>query len=887
MVEPSPSLRNNPSPTPSLPHSALPHSQRFSASSTTSANTFSSLPNFSSLPSRPSNDRLHSSYRTGSLRHPAPSAHSSRPPLSYGNGNSVSAAHHHHHPARDLPPWLEAVHDEMQPTSRSQLTSYTTQGTLFTTSGTARSSVATRTSSVSESFIINGYARTSIPDEGLSIEDVMGMYANGFTDDTDEEDEAYSSTDAHVRASGSTGDVFPDVGVKFNDPWQFPPAKFEDDETDAGAFEASDVIGVIPEMGETEEEEEEGRQGRAEQAMETAVDSVVSGLADFGYPIDQSEPLPEQSDAPGSPLDATAVDPEQSLSEADEKRDSTNSSSEKLRSLSIVTTGRDRQLPQADDGVDSSAQSIETKVSSPGANDSTQASSTPPSSAAPSPHLPEEPPEEPGCRDRYGFRKENAYITREKYDAWNATYTEYLSRRRKKWTQYLKDSSLMTENPNRFPPRNNKTKRFVRKGIPPDWRGAAWFYYAGGPAILAKHSGEYEQMVKRAGLNSRGPGFIPGAETELKRLVMDDIEKDLHRTFPDNCKFKPPRYVDGYEPPSPIGNNRGSVSSPLSPNQPGPFDAPPPPEPETEPESISSLRRVLYAFALYNPRIGYCQSLNFLAGLLLLFVDTEEHAFWLLNVITTIYLPGTHETSLEGSKVDLGVFMAALKESLPQVWRQIGGDEAEGAAKPSRRMRGRRVKDVTSAMSTPKGGDGGNALAPNDPNRLPAITLCMTAWFMSCFIGTLPIETVLRVWDIFFYEGSRTLFRVALAIFKAGEAEIKAVVDPMEMFGVVQALPRRLLDCNTLLDGCYRWRNGIGHMSQESVDERREERRNGIRRWMADQDSAKDVTSPPPDPARVGTPAGLDLAPSLTDSEGDFRRGGTLFGRRRDRENKA
>jgi hypothetical protein len=76
--------------------------------------------------------------------------------------------------------------------------------------------------------------------------------------------------------------------------------------------------------------------------------------------------------------------------------------------------------------------------------------------------------------------------------------------------------------------------------------------------------------------------------------------------------------------------------------------SPGPPNVEGETSIITSLRRVLHAFAVYNPRIGYCQSLNFLAGLLLLFVDTEEQCFWLLNVITRIYLPGTHE---EGKSV--------------------------------------------------------------------------------------------------------------------------------------------------------------------------------------------------------------------------------------------
>ena len=488
----------------------------------------------------------------------------------------------------------------------------------------------------------------------------------------------------------------------------------------------------------------------------------------------------------------------------------------------------------------------------------------------PTANMPTEPPEEPGSRDRYGFRKANSNVTRAEYDAWDAQYSEYLARRRRKWIAFLKDNSLMTDRPNRFPPKSTKTKRFIRKGIPPDWRGAAWFYYAGGPALLSKHRGVYDDLVRRAGLNPKGPGKLEGARGEVKPLICEDIEKDLHRTFPDNIRFKPP------QPTTPGGDSQAAGGHIPGVTQPA--------ERANEPEIISSLRRVLHAFALYNPRIGYCQSLNFLAGLLLLFVETEEQAFWLLNVITRVYLPGTHEMSLEGSKVDLGVLMGTLKDSLPNVWKQIGGDELEMNTSKRHRL-GNRVRH------------GGKNLSISDPNRLPAITLCMTAWFMSCFIGTLPIETVLRVWDVFFYEGSRTLFRIALTIFKLGENEIRAVQDPMEMFGVVQAFPRRLIDCNMLMDACYKRRNGIGHLTQEAVEEKRAERRENIQKWRALQEAASETVAAPGASQRLHTavqhsathPASRSQAGGLDQAaDADRRGGGTLFGRRghhgRDRE---
>ena len=438
-----------------------------------------------------------------------------------------------------------------------------------------------------------------------------------------------------------------------------------------------------------------------------------------------------------------------------------------------------------------------------------------------------EEPEVPGSRDRYGFKKENQYINRKQYDAWDAGYSEYLARRKKKWVGYLKESALMTDKPNRFPAPNPKTKKFVRKGIPPEWRGAAWFYYAGGPAILAKHGGLYGKLLRQ----------------KARREDVDAIERDLHRTFPDNHEFKPPR---GWKIKD-DGTDSQSTSSEKS-------DAKAP-KPDDEPPIISSLRRVLFAFSIYNPNIGYCQSLNFLAGLLLLFVDTEEQCFWLLNVITHIYLPGTHEISLEGSRVDLGVLMTEIRDSMPGVWDKIGG-ELEGGG--GTRFRASRSLRKANPLSRRKQDE-------VSTERLPPITLCMTAWFMSCFIGTLPIETTLRVWDIFFYEGSKTLFRVALAIFKLGESEIKAVRDPMEMFGVVQAIPRRMIDANAVIEASFKRRSGFGHLSQGAIDERRQERRD-----LASQEKHKHAS------AAAGPTSG-----SLTEAESDVRRRGTLFGRRK------
>ncbi|PWY92050.1 GTPase activating protein [Aspergillus heteromorphus CBS 117.55] len=381
------------------------------------------------------------------------------------------------------------------------------------------------------------------------------------------------------------------------------------------------------------------------------------------------------------------------------------------------------------------------------------------------------PPLLPGTstRDCYGFRKATHHVTLEQYEAWHRTYVGFAATRRTKWVELLRENRLPVTDPSSFPPKSNKIKKLVRKGIPPEYRGAAWFFYAGGYEHLNRNPGLYEQLVQQSMMSPTNDD-------------KEHIERDLHRTFPDNIHFKP-------ESADQLGAGASAGSSNLKHGHGSVI---------VETQMIQSLRRVLYAFAIHNPQIGYTQSLNFITGMLLLFLP-EEKAFWMLHIISSVYLPSTHEISLEGANIDLWILMVLLKEISPHVYNKIAGS-----------------------------GFGGNSRAPalTVTSRLPDITLGLTNWLMSVFIGTLPLETTLRVWDAFFYEGSKTFFRVSLAIFKSCEREIMAVSDPMEVFQVVQSVPKKLLDANALLDDCFVRRHRVG---QGRIDELRAARRAAVR----------------------------------------------------------
>lgn len=370
--------------------------------------------------------------------------------------------------------------------------------------------------------------------------------------------------------------------------------------------------------------------------------------------------------------------------------------------------------------------------------------------------------------DMYGFKKQSSYFdsSKDSYNEWFKEYLPHFIHQRKKWNLLMKQNGLLLDEksvPTRFPPKSDKVKKLIRKGIPPEWRGNAWFFYAGGHEKLNSHIGIYDKIVK----DTKG----------LKNKDTEVIERDLNRTFPDNIFFN-----------SMLSLSMASLQE----------------ESMAESNMIQSLRRVLVAFAHYLPHIGYCQSLNFLAGLLLLFMD-EERAFWMLVIMTERILPKVHSANLEGVHTDQGVLMMCVREYIPKLWSIIG-KTFEGEVVPEDKIL----------------------------IRLPPVTLVTSSWFMSVFVGVLPIESLLRIWDIIWYEGSKTIFRISLTIcrlcldhpkFSAREvSNAETETEQIELFQFMQNFPKSITDPNLLIDSCFKKIGGYGYgfLSQDEINKCRE-----------------------------------------------------------------
>lgn len=109
---------------------------------------------------------------------------------------------------------------------------------------------------------------------------------------------------------------------------------------------------------------------------------------------------------------------------------------------------------------------------------------------------------------------------------------------------------------------------------------------------------------------------------EALQATRDQIEKDLHRTFPAGA----------------------------------PHDA----------ATIAALRRVLVTYATYNTAVGYCQGMNFLAAVLLMHLP-EEAAFWGLHALAERILQGYFLESMRGALTDQLVCGRLLQRHFPTV----------------------------------------------------------------------------------------------------------------------------------------------------------------------------------------------------------------------------
>ncbi|KAI3351402.1 hypothetical protein L3Q82_020209 [Scortum barcoo] len=172
--------------------------------------------------------------------------------------------------------------------------------------------------------------------------------------------------------------------------------------------------------------------------------------------------------------------------------------------------------------------------------------------------------------------------------------------------------------------------------------------------------------------------------------------------------------------------------------------------------ALQQLRRVLLAFSWQHPDIGYCQGLNRLAAIALLVLQSEEDAFWCLVAVVESIMPQDYYTkNLVASQADQRVLKDFLAEKLPR-------------------------------------------LAAHFDDHSIDVSLITFNWFLVVFVESLPSDILLPLWDAFLYEGTKVIFRYALALFKYKEDDILKIHDSVEIYQYLRFFTKTISDSRRL-----------------------------------------------------------------------------------------
>ncbi|KAI8080026.1 rab-GTPase-TBC domain-containing protein [Halteromyces radiatus] len=174
----------------------------------------------------------------------------------------------------------------------------------------------------------------------------------------------------------------------------------------------------------------------------------------------------------------------------------------------------------------------------------------------------------------------------------------------------------------------------------------------------------------------------------------------------------------------------------------------------------ADLRTILRAYAQYNPQLEYCQGMGRLAGCMLMHMPLED-AFWLLVCTIDRYMNGYFTPELSQLRIDAYIIGQLLKDHEPKLAQHLENN------------------DVTPIMY-------------------------IAQWFLTAFTMTLPWNSVLRVWDVFYFEGVKVFYRISLAILQLCKDHLlQSCPTNSEILAFLLHIPHDYLTADVLLDTAF------------------------------------------------------------------------------------
>lgn len=158
---------------------------------------------------------------------------------------------------------------------------------------------------------------------------------------------------------------------------------------------------------------------------------------------------------------------------------------------------------------------------------------------------------------------------------------------------------------------------------------------------------------------------------------------------------------------------------------------------------LEPLRRVLSAYCLRNPSIGYCQAMNFVAGTLLLVLN-EDDAFWALCCIIEDIVEGYYTKDMAALRTDLRTLEKVMAATHPQVYEHL------------------------------------HKLGL--PLELPAMR-----WLLSLFTSVFHQSMVVEIMDELFTTGRKVLFQVAVGFMTHVHNQLLQCIETEEALSILNA----------------------------------------------------------------------------------------------------
>ncbi|XP_041363348.1 small G protein signaling modulator 3-like isoform X1 [Gigantopelta aegis] len=201
---------------------------------------------------------------------------------------------------------------------------------------------------------------------------------------------------------------------------------------------------------------------------------------------------------------------------------------------------------------------------------------------------------------------------------------------------------------------------------------------------------------------------------------------------------------------------------------------------------IPRLRRILRSLAWLYPDIGYCQGTGVIAASLLLFLE-EEDTYWMMCAIIEDLLPASYySNTLIGIQADQRVLRQLVISYLPDVDLVLKEHDIE-------------------------------------------LSLISLHWFLTLFASVVHMKVLLRLWDLFFCDGSVILFQITLGMLKLKESELKKLDNSAQIFNALSDVPGDVQDVDDLIEVASRTAGSLTDVVVET------HRRKHLAYLMADQ----------------------------------------------------